>query len=177
MVAQYIVQTTMLAEGTVSDYTPAKLTEMEAVLAAAAGVSAPLVTIAVASGSVILTAKILVDSPTQQATVNSDVAAALGTPSAPSNIFASVSGGGVTINTFSVANTVEQRLVAPPATPPISPIDGDGDNGWIAGVVCGPLGLLFGAIGTYTYYKQKKQGGSGTSTASANVQMHKTENV
>lgn len=174
MVTQYIVQTSMIAEGTVSDYTPARLTEMEAVLAQAAGVSASLVTITVASGSVVLTAKILVASPAQQTTVNSNVAAALGTPSAPTNIFASVSGGGVTINAFSVANTVEQLLVAPPAAPPMSPINLDGDNGWIAGAVCGPLGALFGAIGAYAYYKQKKQG---SSTASTNVQMQKTENV
>jgi len=179
----------MIAEGTVNDYAPAKLVEMEAALAEAAGVSASRVTITVASGSVILTAKILVDSPAQQATVNSNVVAALGTPSAPTNIFASVSGGGVTINAFSVANAVEQLLVAPPA----SPMNTNGDSGWLWGASTlgsiGPLGTLIvaivcilyykrDAIGAYMNYKLKKQGGShpgtGTRTASTNVQMHKT---
>ena len=160
MDTRYIVQLIMIAEGTVDEYTPAKLTEMEAVIAAYAGVAASLVTITVASGSVVLTAKILVDSFALQTPVNSNVAAALGTPSAPTNIFASVSGGGVTINAFSVANTIEKLLIAPPAVPlliappPMSPIniDGDGGNGGIVGVVIGASGALLVAIGAYTYY-------------------------
>jgi len=113
---QHSAYVTMTTAGDVSDFTASKLNEIAAILAVRANVPASAVTVTAHAGSVVLTAKIVTASAATASVVQNSLSSSLSSASSASALFASVSGGGVTVIATPSITTIAESLVENGAT-------------------------------------------------------------
>lgn len=120
---EHSVETTVTASGSVEDYPPARVSQVGDAIATSAGVDTSAVTVTVSSGSVVISASIVVASSGAADTLRTRLSAALATPKAAIAFFSSVAGG-VPVLSIPVIRSVSRQVVVyppPPETPPPTP--------------------------------------------------------
>ena len=154
-----IVTFSLLASGEIADYTPAVLESITSVIAAAAGVQVSTVTIDVAAGSVLLTARILVASTDEATVVTSAVAGRIATPAAATALLSNAEG--ISIVVHNIVSAPRAQLLQSP--PPFSGEFPAPANGFVVpiaiGSVIGFLALAFAAIAALMAYRRRAQRG------------------
>jgi len=98
------VTTSFAAAGDVSDYGPSVQASMKEVFGAEAGVSPNAVTLTIASGSVVITAEIAVESAAQASTISSTLNS--GVMASPTALQSAMAAQGVTVSVASVSAPV-----------------------------------------------------------------------
>lgn len=155
VVTQYSAFVTMKAAGTVEDYTPAKKEGIKEAFAKEAKVDKSKVTVTITPGSVIISAKIIMPTESEATTLKTTLATTLATPEKATTFFASVPGGGVTVEETPTVLVEIESVVVPPKED-----KGGLSGGALAGVIIGSAsGPLFGILG-YMAYKKKQAEGS-----------------
>ena len=156
---------TLMASGSVGDYSKSDRSGLKKKIAKAAGVDPSLVSIALTAGSVLITATIAVPASTTAAAVQASLSSTLGSAAAASEAL------GVTVEAVPTITTAPPSppppSPSPPsasaltASPPLSPPPrGDDDDGLpvgaIIGAILGGVSGLTGLASACWYVRKKK---------------------
>lgn len=134
---------TVVAAGTVEDYTEAKMDAIKGSIAETAGVSVSQVTLSITAASVNIKATIQAASANELATIQAAVDPLLADAESATTLM----GGSSVLTVESITSKPVAAPSPPPALPPITGIDDDGDSlpGWGIGVIvaCAAFAILF----------------------------------